>query len=233
MLQQQIMTKTELLRTTCRSVEAWKSMQRRGEIALAFGDCRASASRWYTPVDAVAILLVLELAKTYGAGVAASFARAFADTLLNVIAEAEHGPIDALFVMVDLIREADGTRGHLACGAHAASLAMIGAEVANLAPGYTIERVTAINVNQITRTVRANAARLGVDLSGPFMPAPGSTEFTEIMAPFAELPTGMVEASARRKRESAIRRVSERVRQRAMGGRIIHGQRKQPQMQVA
>jgi hypothetical protein len=33
-------------------------------------------------------------------------------------------------------------------------------------------------MSRLIRTVRANAARHGIDLSGPFVPAPGLTEFS-------------------------------------------------------
>ena len=76
--------------------------------------------------------------------------------------------------------------------------------------------------------IRASASAEHIDLSGAFMPVPGSVEFDEIMSPFGELSGAIVETSAFRKRESAMRKAGERARLIAMGGRVAAGGHKQP-----
>jgi hypothetical protein len=81
-----------------------------------------------------------------------------------------------------------------------------------------VERVTVINVSSIMRVVRSNAARLGLDLSAPFMPAPDSEQFAEIMELYAAIETDLaVEVRAIKKREALVRRVGEDAREFAMG----------------
>ena len=87
------------------------------------------------------------------------------------------------------------------------------------------ERVVSVNVTRTIRTIRASASAEHIDLSGAFMPVPGSVEFDEIMLPFGELPGGIVETSAFRKRESAMRKAGALARSVAMGGRVAAGNR--------
>ena len=85
------------------------------------------------------------------------------------------------------------------------------------------ERVVSVNVTRTIRTIRASASAEHIDLSGAFMPVPGSVEFDEIMSAFGELPSFIVEASAYRQRLAAARRAGERARVIAMGGRVAAG----------
>ena len=80
------------------------------------------------------------------------------------------------------------------------------------------ERVVSVNVTRTIRTIRASASAEHIDLSGAFMPVPGSVEFDEIMSPFAELPPGIVEMRAMRRREVAARKAGVLARSVAMGG---------------
>jgi hypothetical protein len=216
--------------------EMIKSMRRRGQLALAFGGRDASARSWFLPIDAVALLLSAALAEVYGATMAAQLVRVFGDVVLNVVAEADDNPaIDALFAVTDFVAP-DGRRAHLACGAREGdAVTAIAAQVARspAAAGFVTERITMINVSHLIRTVRINAARIGVDLVAPFMPAPASAEFQHLMEPFTTLPAGIIEARSCRQRELAARRVGAQARARAMGGRVATGHRKQPLMQAA
>jgi hypothetical protein len=82
-----------------------------------------------------------------------------------------------------------------------------------------------------SRTARANAERVGIDL-GAFIAAPDSAEFAAILASYAELPLN-VEHGARRKRLADARRSGDLARAVAMGGRIAAGARKVSEMQAA
>jgi hypothetical protein len=218
----QRLTLSELMSITGIGTEQLKSMRRRGQFAAAFSCKDAFATLRYTGADAVAVLLAGELAKTFGAKEAAQLTVLFGGALLRAIAAAEHSSAgsagstgDALLGLADLVRDGDGRRAYLACSAPD-----VGAE------GYTVERVVTVNVAHLVRRVRAEADRVGINLSGAFMPAPDSGEFREIMAPYGELPA-IVEhsAGARRKRLTAAGRAGERARQIAMGG-VAAGVRK-------
>jgi hypothetical protein len=221
-------TLSELLTATETSVEALKSMRRRDHVALAFGRRDALASSWYLPVDAVGIHLTTALAKVYGATLAAQMVRTFGDVLLTVVAQAEADfASDAHFAVVDFVNETDGRSAHLACGARDATPEAVAAMVARspAAQGYVVARINVVNVSHVIRVIRTTAARHGIDLTARFLPAPDSDEFQGLMQPYAQQETGIVERSARRKREAIARRIGEQARARAMGGRISVGGR--------
>jgi hypothetical protein len=107
----------------------------------------------YAPHDAVALMLSSTLARTYGAGLAASLMRAFGNVLLVVLAQAEASATDVAFAVIDLVHD-DGRRAYLCSG---------DAELGNspAAQGFVAERVTTVNVSRIIRAVRDGAARIG------------------------------------------------------------------------
>lgn len=200
----------EVLALTDTGMEALKSRRRRGEVAIGLGGCELLASGCYAPIDCVAILLATALTEVYGAKVAGQLVRGFADVVLTTIGEAEADRAhDVMLAVIDCV-DADGKRAFLASAAHDA-----GAGAPN---GYTVERINAVNVSQIIRAVRASAVRFRIDLNDVFMPAPVSETFAAIMAPFAEMPGGIVAARDLRRRETAARRAGEASRAIAMGG---------------
>jgi hypothetical protein len=218
------LTRSELLTITGHTENGFSTKQRRAQWAMAYSRRDAGARDWYCPADAVAVLLTAELAKTHGATQAAALVLMFGGAVLRAIAEAEHASTgDVLLGVADLARDVDGRRAYLACSA-----LDVGAE------GYTVERVTTINVSRLVRVVRINAERVGIGLSGALMPAPDSAEFSAILAPYSEL-QAVVEhsASARRKRLADVRRAGELARALAMGGRVVStGLRKQPEVRA-
>jgi hypothetical protein len=206
--------------------EALKSQRRRGQIAFAFGCSDASARLRYTAADVVAVMLTKELAQVYGAKLSARLVIMFGDVVLRAIAEAEADTANDTMISVADV-ERDDRRGHVAyVGRNAAVDAVVGNPATEEKPGvstdvaddYTIERVVGVNVTRTIRTIRASAAAEHIDLSGAFMPVPGSVEYDAIMSAFGELPGGVVETGAFRKRESAMRKVGEKARLIAMGG---------------
>jgi hypothetical protein len=207
----QRLTARELLRLTDIGSEAAKSMRRRRQIALAFAADNIVAGAMYTPMDAVCLMLSSALAKGCGATMAASLIRAFADVVLIVVADAETGTTDVLLAVADLVHS-DGRRAYLACGADA----MI--ELAT-AKGFTIERATTVNISAIIRSIRANEARVGIDLSGSFLPAPTMIGFTDMVKQFQAAPMGVtVETKFLRKRDALARKLGTQVRMQLIGG---------------
>ena len=210
------------------NTEALKSQRRRGQCAFAFGSTDASARCRYVPADVVAVMLTKDLAQVYGVKHAARLVIMFGDVVLRAIALSKADTTTGVMISVaDVAR--DDRRGHLAflTGTLGAD---VGANVRNadVADAYIVERVVSVNVTRAIRMIRASASAEHIDLSGAFMPVPGSVEFDEIMSPFGELSGAIVETSAFRKRESAMRKAGERARLIAMGGRVAAGGHKQP-----
>jgi len=201
-------TAREVLQLSDIGDEALKSMRRRDQIAIAFGGHDIVAAKMYLPVDGVALMISSALSETYGASTAAALTRASADKVLIAVAQAGVSNATVPLAIIDLVR-GDGRRAYVASAA---------AVEPSAADGYVLERVTSINVSHIIDQVRARAARIDLDLSAPFLPAPDSVEFAEIMAPYAELEAGIVEARSIRKRDAAAQRVGARSRVIAMGG---------------
>jgi hypothetical protein len=225
----QRLTLSEQMAITDTGAEELKSKRRRRQFACAFSCDDASARLRYTGADCVAVVLTADLARAFGAKQAASIVLMFGDVVLRAIAQAEAATsTDVMLGVNEFARESDDRRGHFAYCGRVAEL-----EKSPDAAGYTVERVVTVNVSRAIRIVRANAARLGVDLSGSLMPPPDSAEFDAIMTAYTELPPGIVESNAYRQRTAAARRAGEKARAVAMGGRVVTGSRKQPQAQAA
>lgn len=222
------LTRNELLAITDHTEHGFKTKLRRDQWGLAYGGRYTGARAWYGPEDAVAVHLISTLAKAYGGNTAALMTRVFGDVVLAAIAKAEGDcTVDAHFAVVDFIAP-DGQRAYLACGAHDATPETIAAELAKsyLVHGFVAERVIMVNISHLIRTVRTNAAQLGIDLTVPFLPAPESDEFLELMSPYAELPGCIVELRNVKQRDAMARKIGARVRARAMGqGGIGHQRR--------
>jgi hypothetical protein len=220
-MRQERLTLDEIMSICDFGIEQLKSLRRRDQIALAFGGNTAWAvATWYMPADCVGLMLTAALAKAYDMTIAAQIVRAFGDAWLTAVAKADadteiDAETDASFAVADLVRKDDSQRALMAWCAGSAALAQLPE-----AKSYTIERVTVVNVSSIVRAVRANAASCDLDLSSPFMPAPDSEQFAEIMAPYAAIETGVVvEVRALEKREALVRRLGEQARAIAMGRR--------------
>jgi len=213
----QRLTLGELTTITDIGVEELKSKRRRDQLAFAFGCSDASARLRYVPSDCVAVMVTKDLAKTHGAKQAAQIVRAFADGMLRAVALSEADiALDVMFVVTDFV-DADGKRAFLASAAQGATADAVAADAVEVT-GYVAERINAVNISRIVRVVRANAARLRIDLREAFMPAPNSAEFDDLMKSFEELPSGIVEARALRRHEVAARKAGELARAVAMGG---------------
>jgi hypothetical protein len=207
------LTPRELLTITDIDIEALKSMRRRHQIAIAFGGEDVVSSRMYTACDAVALMISSALAKSYGASLAAALTRASADVVLIAIAQAGVSKQNVPLAIIDLTRD-DGRRAYITC------TDAVEPPNAAAAQGYVLERVVSINVSHIFGVVRANATRIGLDLSAPFLPEPGSETFDAMMGPFvdANLMGSLIEAKSLRKRDMLARKAGAQARAHAIGG---------------
>lgn len=209
------LTRNELLTITNHSEHGFKTKLRRDQWAMAYGGRDAAARSWYRPEDAVAVHLTSALATIYGADLAAQIVRISSDVIVGAISEADTDPeAGALFAVVDFVHT-DGRRAYLTCGGRDERPEANGVQFA--ARGYHVERVISVNVSLILQSVRTGAQRIGIDLSEPFLPAPDSAAFAELLAPYAELECGMVELRAIKKRDAIASKIGARVRARAMG----------------
>jgi hypothetical protein len=211
-MRQERLTLDEITNICDIGAEQLKSLRRRDQIALAFGGNTAWAvATWYMPADCVGLMLTTALAQAYDMTVAAQLVRAFGAQWLHAVAKAEAAEtdagFDAWFAVADLVRRDDGSRSLMAWCTGSVTLA--GLPEAN---GPMFERITMINISRIVRAVRVNAARCDLDLSAPFMPAPDSDDFQEIMAAYARETGGFVEARALKKAEASARRLGGQAR---------------------
>jgi hypothetical protein len=199
-----------------------KSATHRGQSVAAFARDAVLAADWFSPVDSVVMRLSKVLAESYGKTTAASLTRSLSHIALAAVAAAEADRAKSVaFAVIDLVREKDGRRGYMAGCSR---------DVTEIVEGWTIERVSSVNVSFLIRLVRGVAARErlpGFDQS--FMPAPDSEAFAVIVKPFidAQLPD-LIEEHAMSRVETMARRAGALARRIAMGGATEIGQRRQP-----
>ena len=176
------LTLQELLKITATTDQGLRSLRRRDQVALAFGQRHAYDSLTYLPIDALGMLLAGTLAKSYGQTEAAQLVRIYGDVWAQVVAEAEADfKTDASFCVVDFERESDGRKATMAAGARDATPEQIAVTVANTpeAQGFVAVRINCVNISHLIRAIRISARKHDIDLIGPFMPPPGSEEFKE------------------------------------------------------
>jgi hypothetical protein len=210
------LTLQELLKITATTDQGLRSLRRRGQIALAFGQRHAFDSLTYLPLDAVAMLLRGTLAKSYGQTEAAQFVRIYGDVWAQVVAEAEADfKTDVSFCIVDFERENDGKKATMAAGARDATPEQIAAAVANTpeAQGFVAVRINCVNLSHLIRAIRTSAAKHGINLTMPFMPPPGSEDFQKLFEPYVEArDAAIVQVRDRRRREVLARQAGEKAR---------------------
>ncbi len=211
-----LLTLPELLKITGTTEQGLKSLRRRDQIALGFGQRHAYESLPYLPLDAVCMLTAGTLAKPYSQTEASQLVRLNGDRLAEVVAEAEANfAEDAHFCIVDFERETDGKKAHMACGARKATPEQIAAEVERTpeAKGFRAVRINCVNVSHLIRFVRKIAAKHGIDLIATFMPAPGSKEFKALFEPYVEVrDKAIVAVKDRKKREAFAKLAGQKAR---------------------
>lgn len=213
------LTLKELLAVTATDIQKFNTLRKRDQIGLAFGRGIAPASLSYLPVDAVGMLIVETLGKSYPRlEVAAQLTRLHFDAWGRCVAEADANPdCQASFVIVDLEREHDGAQAHFVAGtADVVQPELLAADLVRSTPqtrGFTATRITCINVSRLMRFIRAQATAVGIDLSHSFMPPPDSREFAELMRPYTDRrDAAIIEARNRRNREALADRLGDKAR---------------------
>jgi hypothetical protein len=157
----------------------------RGDNAMAFGLAGPLAGGTYLDLDCVALLLVDELMPAFGRKFAPTLVRAHGDNwllavgLADTVAEPvwwfvfEQGPPPTPkpgYIGHRLPPDLHRDKYHVAVGTFA-DFAKLN-RFAELPIDKRPVRFTGVNVSDILRRIRENAARAGLDLSAPFFPPP-------------------------------------------------------------
>jgi len=222
----------ELMAITGINGQMIKSLRRRNAFGLAWGRGEVYESLNYLPLDAVGMLLVMELGKAYnskgdkGYSEVAAMIRVHADVWARVVAEAERDyktrpDFNVRFCVVDFERAGDSKRAHLVGGSRETDDEAIALAIAQSpqAKGFIPARITCANVSRLLAEIRNNAEKHGIELRKPFsfMPDPDSKEFAELMQPFEQAKaSAIIEVQSGKKREAEVRKMGEQVRARAM-----------------
>lgn len=199
------LTLAQLLTLSDTSAEGLKGLRRRDQLALAFGQRFAYQSLTFFPIDAVGMRLAAGLGNYLGLLKAAQVVRLWSDDWLRVVAEVEHSGVLVEWCVVELVdalgkkatwtstaRSPDGTsapnfaevKGRIAQFSETSEFAKMCA-AAGLGPGARPQALLCVPVKPILATIRQRAAKEGLDLSGPFMPAPGPA-LDVLLKPYVE-----------------------------------------------
>jgi hypothetical protein len=157
----------------------------RDEVALAFGHGAPLAGGTFVDLDCLALLLIDELEPAFTRKFAAAIVRMHGDEWLKAVGRADTiaEPV-YFFVFEHGDARAEGKRSYRE--KYRVSEGPL-TDFANLNAFATLPqdnipaRFTGVNVSDILRRVRLNAARAGLDMSAPFFPPPGDPLHEEIV----------------------------------------------------
>lgn len=176
------LTRKEFLTLADVPLATWESLQHRGESAMAFGTKRELAGGKYLALDVVAHLLVDELMPAFTRPYAADIVRGFSDVWTHAVSEAQRNPSVPYFLVVLEVGEKRGGRKrayregvNVGCG----TLRELGEKLIDEVTTVP-ERLTAININSIIKTIQERGLKNGLDLSEPFCPPPDDPDFERV-----------------------------------------------------
>jgi hypothetical protein len=171
----------------------------RQETALAFGIERRLAGGKLLDLDAAAMILVDELTPAFGRRYAATIVRAHSDTWLKGVGRADTMTEPMYFLVAEYGEPIKGAT-HAIRNSMRVAVATFGEfKDYNDPKAHFPARVTMVNISNVLKRVRANAAKVGVDLSGPFFPPPTDPLAKELIA------------TAKKQREKALALYFERM----------------------
>jgi hypothetical protein len=156
----------------------WKNLLRTKQVALAFGAEAAKIPEGrYFDLDAVVLRSIWELTDKIKIEHVVGLLRLHGDIVLGAIGRAEHEAEPVWLAIAEHYDEHGQKAYNLAAG----SLSDF-ADYRVSEARFTPARITLLNVNKLIADVRANAAKVGVDLDGVFFPAPDTEIYQAIMA---------------------------------------------------
>jgi hypothetical protein len=154
----------------------WRNLHRDKATALAFGVASPSMAGRYFDIDAAVLRLMLDAAPGVGQAEAAALVRLHSDTVLEAIASAD-ADSEPMWLIFAAHRQPDGNWAYNMGSGRLSELPTLSLRGAPHVP----DRMVLVNVSKVLATVRANAAKAGLDLSQPFFPPPGSEAYEAIM----------------------------------------------------
>ncbi len=163
--------------------QQWKNLALRDKtLVYAFGDVPADVPKGrYFDIDAAIARIGLDLAPGLGQVEAMNILRLSDGPALNAIAWADYTDIPVYFGVAE--GEISGNRAFQVASGRFEDFASLlhGVRNSKGEAGPTT-RIILVNVTEVLRRVRANAAAKGLDLSDPFLPPPDSKAFAELMS---------------------------------------------------
>jgi len=152
-------------------------------LAYAFGEMPADMPKGrYFDIDAAVARIGLDLAPGIGQSEAMNIVRISGAAALNAIAWADYTDAPIFFAVAE--GEINGAKCfQVASGPFDSRFErlVVGVRNSKGEEGPTT-RITFVNVTEVLRRVRANAAAANLDLSDPFLPAPDSVAFAELLS---------------------------------------------------
>ena len=150
-------------------------------LVFAFGETPADMPKGrYFDIDAAVARIGIDLAPGIGQSEAMNIVRISGAAALNAIAWADYTETTIFFGVAE--GEINGKKCfRVASGAFDQ---FDGLMMTNNAAGEEVAptRIVLVNVTEVLRQVRANAAAAGLDLSDPFLPSPDSVAFAELLS---------------------------------------------------
>ncbi|MGH6866091.1 MAG: hypothetical protein ACREDO_07990 [Methyloceanibacter sp.] len=169
------LTFQEMLDCAGTNVAAFRSLERRGRAALAFGAAQVTGELGrYFDLDSASQRLTIEVSKGLDQDIAPSLVRGHADLWLFAVALADTEP-SPIYFQIGIYGEGKKAKYHVSAG-DLASLQEARVEHKFPPP----DRLVLVNVNTVLATVRANGRKAGIDLSAAFFPAPGDPLYEKL-----------------------------------------------------
>ena len=161
----------------------WRNMALRDKtLVFAFGTAPTDLPGGrYFDVDAAVTRIGMDLAPGLGQGTAMNLVRLAGAAALNAIAWADYTETTVYFGVAEGI--IDGSKCfQVASGAFDQFESLLRVVRNSKGREAPTARITMVNVTEVLRQVRANAAAAGLDLGDPFLPPPDSVAFAELLS---------------------------------------------------
>jgi hypothetical protein len=161
--------------------ENWfKTVRRRRQVALAWGLSEQIPYGKYTEADAVALRLLADMGEPVGLTRAAEVMRVWNDSWLEAIVDADGLKSETVYLVY--IEYDSGTPNErCAIGHTTLSLIQKPGMFENPSGKTPPTKMVFLNITATLQKVRANAAKIGLDLSAPFLPARGDPRFEKMI----------------------------------------------------
>jgi hypothetical protein len=165
----------EVLAASGVTAQGWRSLMRRKQVALAFGAAMAPERGRFLDLDAACIRAALDFAPGLGVDVSSSLIRMYSDVVVAAIAQADAENEPVYLVAAEFMNKGRPAY-NMAHGLLSEFGSFTGANAKHIP-----DRMVFVNATSLLARIRANAHRVGLDLSHPFFPPPGTEEYEQVM----------------------------------------------------